>query len=256
MLTADEERDLVVRAQAGDRRARDRLVLEHRPLVERIAKSIMRRPLRQVEDAVQTGFLGLLHAVDKFDTSRDVRFNTYARHWIRAEILDHKLKSSGVHVTVSLKSKRIAANLPRAIAKEYQKNPTATEHEIFANACAALGVSVDEARAVVAAQSTMSLDQPIGEEGDAWIDALAAPEDDAAEEAEELEYKRHVLRQALSQIPPRHREVFEAKHAGMTTADVGYCLDLSGSRVRQIETRAIERLSAIITNPEPNGLLQ
>lgn len=251
MLTLDEERDLVTRAQAGDRRARERLVLEHRPLVERIAKSVTRRALHQSEDEVQVGFIGLLRALDKFDVSHDVRFNTYARHWIRSEILKHKHKSSGLHIAANTITKRIASNLPRAIAKEYQKNPTATEAEIFANACAALGVSVDEARAVVAAQSTVSIDQPIGEDGDAWIDAIAAPED---EEAEELAHKREVLRQALSQINPHHCEVFEAKRSGMTATDIAYCLDVSRSRVRQIEMRAIERLSAIIANPEPNGL--
>jgi len=84
-LTREEERDLADRARAGDERAREELVKRNLPFVVAVAKRCMGRGAR-LDDLVQEGNIGLLKAVEKFDTGKGTRFSTYAIWWIRAYV--------------------------------------------------------------------------------------------------------------------------------------------------------------------------
>lgn len=84
-LTREEERELADKARRGDARARDELVERNLPFVVAVAKRSMGRGAR-LDDLIQEGNIGLLRAVEKFDTSRGTRFSTYAIWWIRAYI--------------------------------------------------------------------------------------------------------------------------------------------------------------------------
>jgi len=84
-LTREEERNLADQARRGDPRAREELVKRNLPFVVAVAKRSMGRGAR-LDDLVQEGNIGLLRAVEKFDTSRGTRFSTYAIWWIRAYI--------------------------------------------------------------------------------------------------------------------------------------------------------------------------
>lgn len=81
------ERELVVRAQAGDQAARDTLVLAHAGLVSTLAHRYCSRR-HPYEDLRQEGFLALLEAIPGFDTSRGKRFPTYAGQWVRSRLLE------------------------------------------------------------------------------------------------------------------------------------------------------------------------
>jgi len=84
-LTREEERDLADRARAGDERAREELVKRNLPFVVAVAKRSLGRGAR-LDDLVQEGNIGLLKAVEKFDTGKGTRFSTYAIWWIRAYV--------------------------------------------------------------------------------------------------------------------------------------------------------------------------
>lgn len=84
-LSREEERELARRSRAGDSRAREELVTRNLPFVVAIAKRHVGRGAR-LDDLVQEGNLGLLRAVEKFDTGKGTRFSTYAVWWIRAYI--------------------------------------------------------------------------------------------------------------------------------------------------------------------------
>lgn len=84
-LTREEERNLADRARRGDSSARDELVERNLPFVVAVAKRSMGRGAR-LDDLIQEGNIGLLRAVEKFDTARGTRFSTYAIWWIRAYI--------------------------------------------------------------------------------------------------------------------------------------------------------------------------
>ena len=84
-LPADEERALVARAKGGDARARDALVRRFLPLVVSFARKQARGTL-PLEELVQEGNVGLLHAIEKYDPKAGTRFSTYAVWWVRAYV--------------------------------------------------------------------------------------------------------------------------------------------------------------------------
>lgn len=84
-LSREEERELAKRCRKGDPRAREELIVRNLPFVVAIARRHLNRGAR-LDDLVQEGNLGLLRAVEKFDTARGTRFSTYAIWWIRAYI--------------------------------------------------------------------------------------------------------------------------------------------------------------------------
>ncbi len=259
MLSAAEEQALIERAQAGDRRARDRLIMSFRPLVEREVRRVFRRSSATLEDEVQEGLVGLLKALDKFDPSRGFRFSTYARFWVVAEVMNYaNTRRNVVHAPNSIAAKRVMAHLGRAKTAEQQRDPGATEREALERACARLGVSIEVATAVNAVRSVKSLDIKIvdGDEDSAsLVDMLADPNDyfAAAEEEEEQAYRARLLRDAAQELPPRTREIFDARLDKMTFRDIGFVFDISVERTRQIYTRAVERVADIVArmNPQP-----
>ena len=85
LLTADEEKDLARRAQAGEESARQRMIESNLRLVVKIARRYINRGLPLL-DLIEEGNLGLIHAVGKFDPERGFRFSTYATWWIRQTI--------------------------------------------------------------------------------------------------------------------------------------------------------------------------
>jgi RNA polymerase primary sigma factor len=95
-LSRDAERELAIRARAGDPAARDELVRRHLPLVVTFVRNQPRGGL-PLDELVQEGNLGLLRAMDKFDPDAGTRFSTYAVWWIRAYVWKHlKLARSAV----------------------------------------------------------------------------------------------------------------------------------------------------------------
>lgn len=85
LLTPEEEMELLSRAQSGDEEAQARLVESNLRLVVSIARRYV-RPGIPLEDLVQEGALGIIKAIQHFDTSRGLRFSTYAVHWIRQSV--------------------------------------------------------------------------------------------------------------------------------------------------------------------------
>ncbi len=126
LLSRDEERELGLRARAGDRSARDELVLHNLPLVMGLAK---RYRVPDLDDLVAAGRLGLVEAADRYDPARypATRFATYAGHWIRRGMRDWLREQPIVHTPVYLGSlttrQRIAAGdarLARCLAAAAQ----------------------------------------------------------------------------------------------------------------------------------------
>ena len=91
-VSVEEERDLARRSQAGDREASDRLLRAHLAFIVSIARKYRRYGV-PMNDLVQEGSIGLLHAIRKFDPSAGARLSTYARWWVRAAIQDHVVRS-------------------------------------------------------------------------------------------------------------------------------------------------------------------
>ena len=202
-------------------------------------------PFLDEADLVQEGYIGLLRAAKRFDPDRDIRFSTYARWWVRAQMtraIDHtgrpvRLPGCAVEQTRNL---RKAIKRFESLGADYSVSDLANE----------VGLDVERAEFLLSQGGTVSLDQPVDEgprsrtlEQFLEDDSVDVPED-AAIRDQEIRRMQVAFEEVLSE---RHRYVL-ARRYGLedsefrTLSEVGRGMSLSRERVRQIEREALLRL--------------
>ncbi len=239
-LADDDRRELDVIVRDGER-ARDHMIRANLRLVVSVARKLSGRGLPFL-DVIQEGNLGLIRAVEKFDYAKGFKFSTYATWWIRQAIqrgLAEQTRTVRLPVHVSetvAKLHRIDRDLQRLLGRDPTVDEVADE--------AGLPVEkVIELRRV--SRDPLSLDTPIGDEGESNIGELI--EDDDVIQASELVERQALtdqLRMVLNSLPTR-----EAKIIGMrygledghehTLQDVADEVGVSRERVRQLEKHAL-----------------
>ncbi|MRG96551.1 sigma-70 family RNA polymerase sigma factor [Polyangium spumosum] len=239
----DEARDRSAKARARAAHEKGELVRANLRLVVATARHYNSRGVPLL-DLVQEGNLGLIRAADKFDYARGYRFGTYAAWWIRQSI-ERALLYQGkdvrmpVHLTAS---RRRVLGAERALSQKNARTPS--QEEIAESS----GVPLDKVQAVRALSlSPVSLDAPIGGEGDFRFGDLLASETDAPDEALARSRMREAASEMLETLTPREREVLRLRY-GLTGEDdhtleqIGRSFSLSRERIRQIESKALEKL--------------
>jgi RNA polymerase sigma factor for flagellar operon FliA len=225
----------VASARVPGSAARERLLVGHTGLVKYLAHRIGSRLAGPIDfdDLVGDGILGLMEAIDRFDPAHGVQFKTYAEARIRGAILD------GVRCRdwAPRSLRRAARRLETAIvAVERRTRRMAQDDEIAAE----LELSVDELHALYQQAKGVRLGRmPVNEdEGNDPPDPGAGPLL-AIQERE----RRDVLAQEIDQLPERERMVLSLYYErGLTLKEIGAVLDVTESRVCQIQTRAVSRL--------------
>lgn len=247
LLTPDEEVDLTRRAQKGDGGARQRLIESNMRLVINIAKSYRSRAI-PLEDLIQEGAIGLMHAVERFDPSKGFRFSTYATHWIRQSIgraLDNKAKAIRLPAHISQSLRKIERERAR-LARELGYEPS---HEELA---ACIGVSPRKLMALMqSSQELLSLDMRVGDNENTTLGSLLRDTATGDPEQEVLsEEMVRELQHILSELSERERRVMSYRlrmDDGQPNGreDLAKELQLSRERIRQIEIQAIKKLRAM-----------
>lgn len=250
-LSLEDERRLARAWREGkDRSAADALVKAHLPLVLRMAYKLRGYGVPR-DELIAEGNLGLLKAVEKFDL-RGVRFKTYATYWIRAYMLAHAMRA-GTLVTSATGAlgAKFFFKLRSARAKlEAQFGPQADG--LDAMLARQFGVTEEQVRQYSArlAQSDVSLDEPVGEDGDTTRGELL-PSGRVSPDDEILGLERDELVQSTVQrlakgLDARERAVLEQRllsdDGDATLSDLGEKFSLSRERLRQIELRLKQRL--------------
>jgi RNA polymerase primary sigma factor len=244
LLRADEERELAERVQAGDVEARERFILANLRLVVHIARRYLSWG-RQLEDLIEEGNLGLLHAVETFDPSRGNRFSTYARFWIQQSIrrlvvtTDQTIRFPAYAHTLLNKWRRAAKELAIELGR------TPTDKEVAQR----LRLSPKKISIVKKARRIQNFSAQGGEEdpiGKHLADDGQGPER-AFINADELKRVRHLL----GQLDERSRTVLRLRFGlegeeQKTLQQVGDQLDMTRERVRQIEKKALAQLAEMI----------
>jgi RNA polymerase primary sigma factor len=241
LLTRAEEVRLARRIEAGDRHARDRLVLTNLRLVMVFAKRYRLPPGSSLTlmDLVQEGTLGLIRAAELFDWRQDTRFSTYASFWIRQSIARALALNGAIRVPAAVQRQiRAIALAEHELKGRLGREPTDEE------VAAAVPIPRHELAAIRIRTVVLSLDHP-AEEGGTLGDLVASPTDASADVERELTVR--ALRGHVSQLPQRLREIV-ILHYGLageppiSLAEIGRRLGLSRERVRQLEGRALVEL--------------
>jgi RNA polymerase sigma-32 factor len=255
ILDPDKEYMLAKRwSEYADYDAAHQLVTSHLRLVAKIASGYRGYGLPMAE-LIAEGNLGLMTAVKKFEPERGFRLSTYAMWWIRASIQEFVLRSwSLVKMGSSAAQKRLFFNLKKMKKRLHtvDSGKSLTPDEIRTIAAE---LNVREQDVIDMDQRMGAYDQNlnarIGGEADGaeFGDMLADPTESHETllgDDEELQQKRALMLGAIATLNPREREIIEARRLAeepMTLEELAQRYSISRERVRQIETRALEKMT-------------
>jgi RNA polymerase sigma factor for flagellar operon FliA len=236
--------------QAAKLARRDRVVLEHVPLVKAIAVRVHENlPVHvDLDDLVHAGILGLFDAASKFNPDKQVVFSSYAKHRIKGAILDSLRQLDWASRDMRRRHKQVEA-ATRDLAAELQRNPT--EQEVAQK----LGMDAERWRTMMIDLRNVGLISAStrGNEGD----DLPAPDFPSKPETHPdsicaREQLRSVLGVAMKTLPERYQKVVLLYYTNeMTMKEIGGILGINESRVSQIHKSALEKMQVAL---EANGI--
>jgi len=225
-------------------RAKDLFIRANLRLVVSIARRYVRSGMPML-DLIQEGNTGLVRAVEKFDYERGYKFSTYATWWIRQAISraiaqQERTVRLPVHLVEDVNRMR---NVTRQLVRELGADP---EPEQIA---AALGVTVDRVNELTRwAQDTVSLDTPVGDDGDTNLGDLVADSDAPSPEDIVLTaLERQRIEGLLTHLDDRSAGIMRARYGledgrEHSLTEVASRFSLSRERIRQLEIQALGRL--------------
>lgn len=220
---------------------REQIIIEYAPLVKIVAGrlSMYLGGNVEYEDLVSYGVFGLIDAIDKFDTNKDVKFETYASLRIRGSILDQIRKMDWIPRTVRQRQRKIDEAIKRLEART-GKTPT---DEMLAEE---LGVSGEELlswQSQLKVTNVVSLNEFVESGNEPVMDAkgnfrFAQPEEVIAE----TELKR-MLKDAMQLLTEKEQKVILLYYyEDLTLKEISRVLEVSESRISQLHTKALQKM--------------
>ena len=244
LLSPEEELELSEKVAAGDEEAKNKLAESNLRLVVSIAKRYVGRGLLFL-DLIQEGNIGLMKAVDKFDSDKGYKFSTYATWWIRQAItraLADQARTIRVPVHM-VETINKMSRIQRQLTLELNREPS--EEELAKK----MGISVEKVREVIKiSQEPVSLETPIGEEDDSHLGDFIKDESSMSpEEYATNEILKEEIKSVLMTLQVREQEVLELRFGLIdgtchTLEEVGKKFNVTRERIRQIEAKALRKL--------------
>jgi len=266
MLSAKEEYMLAKSwRDRGDLKSAQKLVTSHLRLVAKIAMGYRGYGL-PVSELVSEGNIGLMQAVKKFEPEKGFRLATYAMWWIKASIQEYVLRSwSLVKIGTTTAQKKLFFNLKKLKNKLSATNSGDLNPEHVEEISKRLNVNKEE---VISMNRRLygkekSLNDPIkGEDGLQWQDWLVDNNLDQElkmSQNQELQERKKLMNDSMGILNSREKEILIARKLSediSTLEDLSKKYKISRERIRQIETKAFEKLQKVMLNAaKSNNLL-
>ena len=254
-VKAIELKDLWRRYKSsGDERARERLVVAYSPLVKYVSGRMASGLPAHVDEAdlISYGLIGLINAIERFDLSREIKFETYAITRIKGAIIDELRSLDWVPRSVRAKAREIE----KANAKlEHRLQRAPTDEEMAAE----LGMEIPDFHdsllqisnsTVAALDELWSVSDASGDQV-SLLDTLQdpdAPDPAAAMDATDLKDR---VADAIARLPEREKLVVALYYyENLTLREIGEVLGVTESRISQLHTKAVLRLRSRLTEEE------
>ncbi len=235
VLKESEKEELLKKFKAGDKSARDELVIGNLRLVLSVVQRFTGRG-ENMDDLFQVGCIGLIKSIENFDISQKVRFSTYAVPMIIGEIRRHLRDNNAIRVSRSIKDTAYKAmKAKEEYINKNQKEPTISE--------IAKMLSLEENEVVIALESIVdpiSLYEPVFSEGGDMVYVLDQLGDNNSAEQwlDEL-----ALREAIRALDEREKSILTMRFMrGLTQTEVSKEIGISQAQVSRLEKNAIDKI--------------
>ncbi len=265
MLDAQTEYMLAKRlVETGDMEAAHKLTTSHLRLAAKVAISFRHYGLA-LSDLISEANIGLMQAIKKFDPDKGFRLATYAIWWIKAAVSEFVLKSwSLVKIGTVATQKRLFYNLHKIKSRLGLYGETGLNEETAEHIAKVLGV---QKRDVIEMEQRLSGDSSLNatlssdsttNHQDMLADDTQSAEDVLAH-SEDLDLKKRLLIEAMKSLPDREQFIVKNRFLTedpMTLEDLGAHFGISRERVRQIESKAFEKISIYVKNAAKKLVLE
>ena len=236
VLKEEEKEALFVRIKAGDEEAKETYIKGNLRLVLSVIKRFSNSS-ENVDDLFQIGCVGLIKAIDNFDTTLNVKFSTYAVPMIIGEIRRYLRDNNSIRVSRSLRDTAYKAIYAREnYVKQHQKEPTITE------IAEEIGMEKEDiVYALDAIQSPVSLYEPVYTEGGDTLYVMDQISDKKNKEDNWIEDLS--LKEALKRLDDREKNIIEMRfYEGRTQMEVAQEIGISQAQVSRLEKHALKAM--------------
>lgn len=243
MKTAEKEKLWEAYQSKPTPQLREQIIIEYAPLVKLVAGRLSMYLGYNVEyeDLVSYGIFGLIDAIDKFDTKKEVKFETYASLRIRGAVLDQIRKMDWIPRTVRQKQKKIDAAIKEI---EMETGQTASDEEIARK----LGVTEQEYtdwQSQMKVTGVVSLNEFVEQGSEPVMDASANSHFAQPEEVVAESELKKVLEQSLDALTEKEKKVILLYYyEELTLKEISKILEVSESRVSQLHTKALMKMKS------------
>ncbi len=249
LLSAEEETELAVKARAGDKLAKEKIVNANLRFVVSIAKKYQKKGI-ELEDLISEGNIGLLTAIEKFDVNKGYRFISYAVWWIRQSIMKAICeKSRSIRLPLNRANELVQIEHAKKAVAAYGEN--LSEEQELNEVANLLNMDQKHVREMLAISKDMvSLDMEVSGKDSSVTTFGEMIEDTTFEQPEEKSIANAMtsdLNEVIDTLKPAEAKVLRMRYGltgkkPMSLKEIGDEFSLTKERIRQIEIHALKRM--------------